>query len=1002
MGHEVEFALCALPPVELEGCEEVGEGVGVEDHALEDGFDDGFELFAGEVVLGGDLGELPGLFLAFEEAVVVLDLVFVEGGVGLEGVDVFGDVLAFVDELGFGGDESDELIAGHFGFLGVLLGVAGDELHDVVVINGGGGEEDEFEVELVEGGAAGAAGFVALIAEALGGFEVGAAELAELVAGEDGFDFLFLEGGEVGVLVELGLDALDFLEAVDELGAGVVAFEVGDGFGLGGEALGVEELVELGFGFFEALDDGGGFIHEPDFAGLFGLGAGEEGDGFVHVVLLSAEVEDVSVGFGGVEDAVGAAEGLDEAMVAEGFVHVEGVEVFGVEAGEEHIDDDGDVDFFGAFSGEVGVGVLLVFDALLDIFVVGVEVVEGVVGLVGGVVVGDDLLEGGFFLVGLGGVVGLFLGEVFLELADIGVAIGGGREDGGDAEGGGVGVLGGELGLAGLEEVVVGDGVVDAGGGEEGVEAAVGGGGVVFGEDGVDDGLFGVVGGGGGEVFAFGFEVVDVEAQDVAVFDGVGDGVGVEFLLEGVLGGFEGLDVAVDLFDGGVLLEDGGSGEAEQLGVGEEVADGLVGIAELGAVAFVEDDDEALAAEGFEEVGVGGVPALLAFAIAGAVFVEGEAEFLDGGDDDFVGVVGGEEAADEGGGVGVFFDAARLEAVELFAGLAVEVFAVHDEEAFVDAGIGFEEGGGFEGGEGFAAAGGVPDVAIAAVFLDAADDAVHGVDLVGAHHHELLLAGDEDGVAADHVAEGAFGQEGFGEVVEVGDFGVVFGGELIDGEEAFFGVEAEVAVVVVGEVPGVGPVADDEELNEAEEGAGVAVAGVVFIVHDLLHGAAGTDAEVFQLDLHGGDAVDEEHDIVAVVAVVGVDAELVDDFEGVFAPVFDVDEGVVQRGAVVAGEVVDFAEGAGGGIDVGGDDVVEKAVEFAIGELDAVESFEFGAEVLFEGGAVADVGADGVFEVAQAVDEADFDVFFAEDGGVGGGVGLVVGFGGGHDGWGWA
>ena len=166
MGHEVEFALCALPPVELEGCEEVGEGVGVEDHALEDGFDDGFELFAGEVVLGGDLGELPGLFLAFEEAVVVLDLVFVEGGVGLEGVDVFGDVLAFVDELGFGGDESDELIAGHFGFLGVLLGVAGDELHDVVVINGGGGEEDEFEVELVEGGAAGAAGFVALIAEA--------------------------------------------------------------------------------------------------------------------------------------------------------------------------------------------------------------------------------------------------------------------------------------------------------------------------------------------------------------------------------------------------------------------------------------------------------------------------------------------------------------------------------------------------------------------------------------------------------------------------------------------------------------------------------------------------------------------------------------------------------------------------------------------------------------------------------------------------------------------
>ena len=51
-----------------------------------------------------------------------------------------------------------------------------------------------------------------------------------------------------------------------------------------------------------------------------------------------------------------------------------------------------------------------------------------------------------------------------------------------------------------------------------------------------------------------------------------------------------------------------------------------------------------------------------------------------------------------------------------------------------------------------------------------------------------------------------------------------------------------------------------------------------------------------------GHAVDEEDDVVAVVAVVGVDAELVDDLEGVLAPVLDVDERVVQRRAVVAGE----------------------------------------------------------------------------------------------------
>jgi hypothetical protein len=72
-----------------------------------------------------------------------------------------------------------------------------------------------------------------------------------------------------------------------------------------------------------------------------------------------------------------------------------------------------------------------------------------------------------------------------------------------------------------------------------------------------------------------------------------------------------------------------------------------------------------------------------------------------------------------------------------------------------------------------------------------------------------------------------------------------------------------------------------------------------------------------------------------VVAVVGVDAELADDLVGVFAPVLDVNEGVVQRRAVVAGEGVDLAEDLGGGEDVGGDDLFEQAGELGIGEADA-------------------------------------------------------------------
>jgi hypothetical protein len=185
---------------------------------------------------------------------------------------------------------------------------------------------------------------------------------------------------------------------------------------------------------------------------------------------------------------------------------------------------------------------------------------------------------------------------------------------------------------------------------------------------------------------SLGLEVVDVEAEDVPVLDGVGDGVGVELLLEEVLGGRR-RPAPLDLLIGGVFLEDGRAGEAEELGLGEELLDGLVVLAELGAVAFVEDEDDALVAQRLRAAPCRWLVVLFPLLVALAGFVQGEAELLDGGDDDLVGVVVGEEAAHEGGGVGVLLDAAFLEAVELLAGLAVEVLAVHDEEALLDVGV---------------------------------------------------------------------------------------------------------------------------------------------------------------------------------------------------------------------------------------------------------------------------------------------------------------------------
>ena len=120
-----------------------------------------------------------------------------------------------------------------------------------------------------------------------------------------------------------------------------------------------------------------------------------------------------------------------------------------------------------------------------------------------------------------------------------------------------------------------------------------------------------------------------------------------------------------------------------------------------------------------------------------AVLVEGESELLDGRDDDFVRVVVGQEAAHERRGVGVFLDAVLLEPIELLAGLPVEILAVDDEEALVDALVGLEQRRGLEGGQRLARAGRVPDVAVAAVLFDAVDDGLDGVDLVRTHHQEL-------------------------------------------------------------------------------------------------------------------------------------------------------------------------------------------------------------------------------------------------------------------------
>ena len=99
------------------------------------------------------------------------------------------------------------------------------------------------------------------------------------------------------------------------------------------------------------------------------------------------------------------------------------------------------------------------------------------------------------------------------------------------------------------------------------------------------------------------------------------------------------------------------------------------------------------------------------------------------------------------------------------------------------------------------------------------------------------------------------------------------------------------------------------------------------------------------------------------MAVVRIDAELIDDLEVVLAPVLDVDEGVVERRAVVTDERLPVPEGTCGFVHVGCDDLIEESLELAVGECDTIQGFELFPEVFFKLGSIADVGAVFVLEV---------------------------------------
>ena len=535
-------------------------------------------------------------------------------------------------------------------------------------------------------------------------------------------------------------------------------------------------------------------------------------------------------------------------MVLKLLIHVEDGERLGVEAGEEHIHHEQNVELLG----------LLAFDAIRDVLVVGGEGVRGEVRAVAGVVVADDALQG-------------VAAQLVLALGVLVRAVGEYRADG-------------EVVVDRLEEVVVADERRDGRDGEDGRVLAVARPRLVVADDVVCDerqplvravhllrvdplderAVLLLV------VALDRLDVLDVEAEDVVVENGVLDEVVVQALAEKRLGGEDAMPLRH-----AVHLEAGRPGEAEELRVCEMPDNVAVHVAELAAVAFVDDEYDFLVLVGVHHLRV---PRSL----------DGDCHLLHRRDDELAALV--LHLADENVRLVRRIHGTLLELVELLGGLRIEVFAVNKENDLLDLRAGGENLSRLERGERLARAGRVPDVGVLRGERRLPHECFHGIDLIRTHHQQNPVRVVQDHVARKHLHDVVAGKERLGKVLQVREADVL----PVSPEER---QRVEKLPVGVGEILCVHAVGHDENLDVVEQPS----IGVLLVAHDLVDGLADVDSAPLQLDLHEREAVHEDGHVVAVL-VLADDCGLVRDLKDVLRGVVGIEEREVRLCAVVAFE----------------------------------------------------------------------------------------------------
>ena len=458
-----------------------------------------------------------------------------------------------------------------------------------------------------------------------------------------------------------------------------------------------------------------------------------------------------------------------------------------------------------------------------------------------------------------------------------------------------------------------------------------------------------------------------MKAEHVLVLNGVGDGVGVQPLLENVFRRPVRALLPVHLRVVRVVLKNGRAREAEQLRLREKRGNGLVVFAKLRPVALVKDEHHALVAQRFQ----------LPLIILLVARVQGNAQLLNGRHNHLIGVVLRQQPPHQRPGVGILLHAAVLKPVELLPRLPVQVLAVHHKQALLNIGVVLEQRRGLKRSQRFAAARRVPDVAIAPVLVNAVHNGLHRVNLVRAHHHQLLLHFHQHHVAAHHLGQRALGQKLLGKRAQVRDFAVLHVRVLIHRQKLLIGREVEMLLAVVGQVKRTGAVRYDEQLNEAQQAIRIARAVVFLIVGYLFHCLARRHFQRFQLNLHHGQPVKQQNDIVAVKAFFRAHAQLVHHLKVVLAPVLDVHKGIMQQRAVFTVESFEPAQCLRGHKHIGLHNIIPQPVKLGIRELHPVQRLKLLPEIALQGLLIADIWPVDVLEVLQLLNEAVFYVLFA-------------------------